>query len=113
MAITIVCAHIADQVGRIHRRLFLSNPYCPVRKLDPHDNLVTEQEWQHPDPTTLRYKDLGALETVENTNRLLQAIIELGAHDTQGNVRVIRTTDLTIVADRLQNWEEWPDQEAA
>jgi hypothetical protein len=113
MAMTLVCAHLAQANGQVHLRLFLSNSYSPTKDRNPDGSFRADQEWQHPDAKILRYNDLGALEIALNHDRTLQVILTLGATQMGGHLRVIDATDTSLVDDRLQTWEEREEYDRA
>jgi hypothetical protein len=106
MAMTVVCVHSRQEDGTVHLSLFASNEYLPYKERDSYGNVLPNQEWQHPDPATLRYNELGTLSHSERVSQLLQSIVALGTGQMGGHIRVIEATDKTIIQGRLQSWAD-------
>jgi hypothetical protein len=59
MAMTFLCVHQTQGGDKSTLRLLVSNEYTPTKDRDAEGKVLPNQEWQHPDPLTLRYTEMG------------------------------------------------------
>jgi hypothetical protein len=110
MGMTLLC--VAED-GTDGLRLFVSHEYSVDKERDAEGRILPDQEWKHPDPTTLRYTALGTFPCPGSFVGFLQALLHLGVHEFGGHVRLIRDGAAAIALGREQSWDEKLKQDEA
>jgi hypothetical protein len=113
MALTIVCVRSLRGDEKVDVTIFISAEYLPFKERDSEGNVLPDQEWRHPDPTTLRYTEVGVLGAPERIAFLLQLVIDNGIKAAGGHFRVIKDGGEELLKGRLQSWDERRAQEEA
>jgi hypothetical protein len=110
MGMTLLCV---SEDGTDGLRLFVSSEYSVHKERDTEGKVLPHQEWQHPDPTTLRYTEFGKLDCPQSFVGFLDAWLHLGVREFGGHVRLIRDGAAAIVSGREQSWEDKLDEDDA
>jgi hypothetical protein len=72
-----------------------------------------QKEWQHPDPMTLRYAEIGGLRCDGRLSGLMRPLFHFGTEAFGGHIRFIEDGSSEIAATREQSWDEKIAQDAA
>ena len=87
-------------------RWFVSNEYLPWKERDAEGKVLPNQEWQHPDPSTLRYTEVQGEGAPNVFPNLIEIIEKNDRKAPNSHIRVIHEGALEISAGRLQSWKE-------
>jgi hypothetical protein len=108
MGMTLLC--VKDD-GNEGLRLLVSNEYSVDKERDAEGKVLPDQEWQHPDPTTLRYAEFGRFNCPESFASFVHDLLHLGVGQYGGHVRLIEEDTAVVAKDREQSWAEKLDQD--
>jgi hypothetical protein len=107
MAMTWLCFHQTQ--GDLNTlRLFVSNEYTPHKDRDATGKVLPNQEWQHPDPRTLRYTEMGAGLSAPGSHftSMVRMMIQEGMDFFGGHGRLITEGAEDILGGRQQSWDK-------
>lgn len=110
---TIVRVRSRQEDSGVQVTLFVSEEYFPRKQKDSDGNILPGQEWQHPDPRTLRFNELGTLTSSERVDELIEVILMQGVAQLGGHIRVIDTVDFQLLQGGLETWVERRHHEEA
>jgi hypothetical protein len=108
MAMTFLCVHATQGDDKSTLRLFISNEYTPHKDRDADGKVLPNQEWQHPDPLTLRYTEMGVGLSGPGSHftSIVQTMMQHGVKCFGGHARLITEGAEDILNGRQQSWEE-------
>ena len=102
---TFLCVQDNEGAEGSGLRLLISNQYSLHKDRDDEGKVLPNQEWLHPDPTTLRSTAIGDLNAPEHVTRLMQTMVDPSVEFFGGHVRIISEHATEIAEGRLQGWE--------
>lgn len=106
MAFTIVGLKASDAADFCNVTLFISQEYAPHKERDELCRVLRDQEWQHPEPEALRYCRLGTLTNDRRVQGILEALLDLGAGEMGGHIRILYLDECVWLAGQLESWED-------
>jgi len=107
MAITVLGIKKHGAQGAFPRTtFFVSQEYVPHKETDSSGAVLPNQEWQHPKPETLHYCKLGALTSDGGVDGLFHALLELGAGQMGGHVRILTPEECSWLNGRIESWAD-------
>jgi hypothetical protein len=113
MAFTIVGMRKTAESGNPRETtVFVSQEYVPHKERDAVGGVLPNQEWQHPDPETLHYCRLGALTADVRVEDLIESILDLGAGQMGGHVRILFQEHAPWIEERLESWRDRHERRA-
>lgn len=110
MAITLIGIRESADAGHI-TTFFISGEYIPHKERDEFGNVLPDQEWQHPEPAGLHYCRLGTFAMDEGVGHLLDALLNLGATQMGGHVRVKVVEDASWMPRQIETWADRAERE--